>query len=218
MELEIQQPVLLAYAEDHSLVRDALVEKLEQTGKIKVIITADNGADLIKSIKHSKVLPDVCLLDIEMPVMDGFETAAALKKQWSSIKIIALSGYETELYQMRMIKCGADAYLNKRTRNSELLRAILAVHNNDVYNTELFTNVAQLKRKAETKLNFNGIEEQLLKYCGEERTLNEIAKMIGQPPKSIEMYRYKLYQKIGVKNRVGLLLYAIRNGYVTIRL
>ena len=216
MALEIKEPVLLAYAEDHSLLRDTLIEKIEQTGEVKVIVSADNGADLIKQIKHCEVLPEVCLLDIEMPVMNGFETTISLKKEFPNIKIIILSGYETESYQIRIIKCGADAYLNKRIRNSELLRTILAVSRNEIYNSELFTNIAQIKRKTDNSIDLNGIEEHILKLCGEEHTLNEIAKAIGLSAKSIEMYRYKLYQKNGVKNRVGLLLYAIKNGYVKV--
>lgn len=217
MEPELSYPVLVAYAEDHHLVRDALINNLEQTGKVKMIVTADNGADLIKGIRESDTLPDVCLLDIEMPVMNGFDTSMYIKKEWPGIKILALSGYETELYQLRMIRCGADGYLGKRSRTSELMKAITAVYNNRIYNTELFdTPLTSLKRKAKGEPEFNAVEELLLKYCGEDKTLDEIADQVGFSHKSIEMYRYKLYQKIGVKSRVGLLMYAIKNGFVSV--
>ncbi len=217
MEPELPYPVLVAYAEDHHLVRDALINNLEQTGKVKVIVTADNGSDLIRGIRESSQLPHVCLLDIEMPVMNGFDTSLFIRKQWPDIKILALSGYETELYQLRMVRCGADGYLGKRSRTSELLRAITAVYNNRIYNTELFdTPLTSLKRKAKDEPEFSAVEELLLKYCGEDKTLDEIADQVGFTHKSLEMHRYKLYQKIGVKSRVGLLMYAIKNGFVSV--
>ena len=149
--------------------------------------------------------------------MNGFDTSMYIKKEWPGIKILALSGYETELYQLRMIRCGADGYLGKRSRTSELMKAITAVYNNRIYNTELFdTPLTRLKRKAQGEPEFNAVEELLLKYWGEDKTLDEIADQVGFSHKSIEMYRYKLYQKIGVKSRVGLLMYAIKNGFVSV--
>lgn len=149
MALEIKEPVLLAYAEDHSLLRDTLIEKIEQTGEVKVIVSADNGADLIKQIKHCEVLPEVCLLDIEMPVMNGFETTRTLKKRYPNIGIIALSGYETEPYQIRMLQSGADTYLNKRTDIKELLHTIVALSKGSLYNKEQFTNMILTEEKPE---------------------------------------------------------------------
>jgi len=212
------QPLIrVAYAEDHHLVRVALSEQLEQTGSIKVMLSVADGAALIEGIRRSPHLPHVCLLDIEMPVMNGFEATKALKKQWPSIKILALTGYDTELYQIKMLQCGVDAFLLKRTSHSELIKAITALYNEEIYHSGLFErNAPVLNKKTGKAINLTPMEEWLLKVCGEDKTLKELGDLLHFSSKQIEMCRYHLYQKIGVKNRAGMLMYAIRNGYVSI--
>lgn len=208
----------VAYAEDHDLVRGTVIEYLENLGGIKVIIEAGNGRELISRIEDSSVMPDVCLVDIIMPEMNGFETVANIKRKWNDIKILVLSGFLSEEYLIKMILAGANGYLTKKVKPREIKKAIEDVHEFGLYNSELFTprfiNDVRNKRIALPQLT--GKEIQLLKLSIEDKTFDEIAQLMNTSSKSIEGHRNRLYTKLGIKTRAGLAIYAVRFGYVAI--
>jgi len=109
---KFEQPILVAFADDHLLVRESIVSFIEMLGGIKVIIEADNGKTLIEQIEHSKIMPDTCIIDIQMPEMNGFETVKILKERWPQINILVLSGFKDDLYA-QMIRLGVNGYLLK---------------------------------------------------------------------------------------------------------
>ncbi|RQO29650.1 hypothetical protein DBR32_15440 [Taibaiella sp. KBW10] len=211
-------PIKIAYAEDHDLIREAIITNLEKDGRIKVIVEAGNGADLIKKMEECPEEPNVCLLDISMPKMDGFETITALKHKWPEIKILVISAYESEGYRVRMVLCGADGYLTKRAKASEMRRAIEEIYDVGLYNTELFSKefVQSVKRKKFVLPELTALDMQLLRYSIADKTFDEISGLLGYSAKSIEAHRLRLYNKIGVKTRAGLAFFAIKFGYVGI--
>jgi two-component system invasion response regulator UvrY len=202
--------ITVAHADDHLLLSATMADNMRLYPHITMVLHAPNGRELINALKCSITLPDIVLLDIKMKEMDGFETAAYTKKKWPQIKIIALTGFDTEYHLFNMIKCGASAFLSKRSPPEELVKAIEMVMDNQIYNTELFTG-----GREEQQLEFCGIETLLLQHAHEELTIEELAAHLGFKYKTVEARLSKLYEKIGVKGRLGLLLFAIKNGFVS---
>lgn len=217
-QTKTDDPIYVAFAEDHMTVRETVPLFLEMQGGIKVIIKASNGDDLLQRIERSTIKPDVCLMDIMMPKMNGFEAVSRLKHKWPEIKILVLSGFLREEYIIKMIRSGANGYLSKDCHPKEIKKAILEVMRNDIYNSENFTpRLIAAVREDETKIpKLTEKEMQLLKWCIEDMTYAEIAQHMQTSQKSVEGYRNKLFHKLGVKTKVGLAMYAIRYGYVTI--
>lgn len=213
---EDTRPIYVAYAEDHDMVRETVVDFLEKLGGIKFVVQAENGKELIDKIEKATIKPDVCLIDIVMPHMNGFDTVCNLKRIWSEMKVLVLSGYQNEEYMIKMILSGADGYLTKKSNPLEIKKAIVDVHEFGLYNTELFTPqfVNKVRNHRKTLPELTGKELQLLKLSIEDKTYEEIAVIMNITPKSVEGHRMRLFHKLGVRTRAGLAMYAVKYGYV----
>lgn len=119
--------IKIAYAEDHALMRDTISALLRENG-FNVVYAAANGEELIKELADVEVLPDLCLLDVRMPVLDGYQTASEIRKRWPGIKIIAFSMDNQESCIVRMFKSGACAYIVKTGHTDEILNSIRHVY------------------------------------------------------------------------------------------
>lgn len=214
----VEQPVLIAYAEDHELVRSCLVSCLEETGGIKVIFEAKNGLELIAFLERSSFIPDICIIDIKMPEMDGFATVTKIKKKWNAIKILVLSAYQQDEYIVQMILAGANGYLSKDCTLKELKNAILSIYEHDMYISELFSQkqIAAVQYGTVKLPDLTEKELQLLRLSIKDISYHEIAALMKTTYKSVEGYRSKIFQKLGIKTRVGMAIYAVRFGYVSI--
>lgn len=210
--------IKLAYAEDENLLRTTLVEFLENLGGVRFTIQAENGKELIEKISQAEEKPDVCLVDIRMCKMDGFDTVVEIKKKWADIKVLALSGYSREEYLIRMVLCGADGYLTKNVHPREVLNAVRSVYEYGFYNTELLTPrfVSEVHNRRKTLPELSAKEIQLLECSILDKTYDEIATVMNLTRKSVEGHRTRLFQKIGVRTRAGLTMYAVRHGYVSL--
>jgi two-component system invasion response regulator UvrY len=214
--------IKLAVVDDHKLFRDGLTELINSFSDYKVIIEADNGCDFIAQIKTAGV-PDIILLDINMKEMDGFETAEWLKANHPQIKILVLSMYENENAIIRMIKAGAKGYVLKNIRKNELEHALSSIVSKGYYYTDLVTGklINMIHAIDETKpgqskdsSSLNAKEIEFLKLACTESTYKEIAETMCLSPHTINGYRDALFEKLEVKSRVGLVLYAIKNKIV----
>jgi DNA-binding NarL/FixJ family response regulator len=212
----------IALVDDHVLLRKGLANIISDIG-YSVMLEADNGEDFIRKLENMKKDPEVVLMDINMPFKDGFETTLWLKKNKPAIKVLALSMLDDENSIIRMLKNGARGYILKESEPVELKSAIEAViskgfHYSEMVTGKLMHNINKIDDENDTNsmLNLNEREIQFLKYATTEMTYKEVASEMFLSPRTIDGYRDALFEKLGVKTRVGLAIYAIRNGIVHI--
>ena len=212
----------IALADDHVLLRNGLASLIKNFGH-EVLFEANNGEDVIKFINEGK-RPDLILMDISMPVKDGYETSFWLKENHPEIKILALSMLDTENAVIRMIKNGARGYVLKDAEPELLKAAISDVLRKGFYYSEMVTgklvhsisgnDVESKDSQQVIRLSDNEIE--FLKLACTEMTYKEIADKMHKSPRTVDGYRDDLFEKLDVKTRTGLVLYAIKNGIVKI--
>ncbi|HMI79801.1 MAG TPA: response regulator transcription factor [Ferruginibacter sp.] len=208
--------------DDHSLLRKGLTQLVESLG-YNVSFEADNGKEFIDKLDN-KNMPDVVLMDINMPEMDGFQTTQWLKQQQPGIKVLALSMYDNETSIIRMLKCGAKGYILKDAEPAELRAAIDAVMTKGFYYSDLVSGklINAINKMDDEGSDINTIthlnerETDFLKYTCSELTYKEIAEKMFVSPRTIDGYRDALFEKLHVKTRVGLVMYAIKNGIVNV--
>lgn len=209
--------------DDHILLRNGLANLIRSFGNYTIPFEACSGRDLIRQLKP-RSLPDVVLLDINMPDMDGFETAGWLREHYPSIKIVALSMYDTDNSIIRMLKHGVKGYILKDAEPGELKLALESVLTKGFYYTEMVTGklihtinaIDEPAHTVRSMLTLNERELEFLKLACSESTYKEIADLMFLSPRTIDGYRDTLFEKLRVKTRVGLVLYAIRNGIVAL--
>lgn len=214
--------VKIALADDHVLLRQGLANLIEELGDYKILIQADNGKHFIEQLADRKNTPDLVLLDINMPVIDGYETALWLKENLPGIKVLALSMYDDERSIIRMFRAGVKGYILKDSDPSELKEALQAVITKGFYYSDMVTGVFinSLNKNEGTDLekvvNLSSKEVAFLRLCSTELTYKEISDEMNVSPRTIDGYRDELCTKLGVKTRVGLVMYAIRSGIIKI--
>ena len=206
--------------DDHALLRNGLAGLVRELG-YDVLFEADNGKEFIEKLKKDN-LPDIVLLDINMPQMDGYDTAAWIKRNHPDIRILALSMYDDENAIIRMLKNGAGGYILKDTEPAELKKAMDAVCNKGFYYAEMVTgrlihtihSMQEENSPAKAVSGLNERELEFLKLAATELTYKEIAEQMHLSPRTIDGYRDDLFEKLNIRSRVGLVLFAIKNGIV----
>lgn len=211
--------ITVGLVDDHVLLRNGLAALVRNIGH-QVVIEASDGKDFIAKLKDGPK-PEVVLMDINMPVMDGYETAVWMKQNYPDIKVLALSMYDDEAAIIRMLKNGARGYILKDSDTPELKSAIEAVLTKGFYYTEMITGkllhtINQSDEEGSTRkvLNLNDRELEFLKLSCSEMTYKEIADKMHLSPRTIDGYRDSLFDKLKIKTRVGLAIYAIKHGIV----
>jgi DNA-binding NarL/FixJ family response regulator len=210
----------IVLVDDHALLRNGLATLVRNLGH-GVLFEADNGKDFIENLKPDS-LPDIVLLDINMPEMDGYQTANWIKTNQPSIKTLALSMYDDESAIIRMLKNGAKGYLLKDSEPSELQDAINAImkkgyYYSDLVNGKLINAINKIDDEGSDLKNLIKLtnrEIEFLKYTCTELNYKEIADELCISPRTVDGYRTDLFEKLHVKSRVGLVIYAIKNGIV----
>jgi DNA-binding NarL/FixJ family response regulator len=161
-----------------------------------------------------KNIPDIVLMDINMPILNGIETTEYLNKHFPSIKVLALSIEEDEYTILKMLRAGAKGYLMKDTKKEILEEALLQVIEKGRYYTNTVSQILQESLNRNSKnLELKDREIEFLKLACTEMNYKEIAAAMFVSPKTIEGYRDSLYKKLGLKNRIGMVLYAIHHGF-----
>lgn len=209
-------------ADDHVLLRDALAGLIDNFDEFTVIAKVANGLELTDTISAG-IKPDILLMDLNMPKMDGYETAQWVAKHHRDVKMVVLTMYNTEVAMIRMLQIGVCGFLKKDIHPDELKRALLAVAAGEYYySNDTTVKIASLFRKKtggkfplET-LILNEIEIEFLKLAATDMTYKEIAAAMGLTPRYIDNYRDNLFTKLEVQSRVGLAIYAIKTGIVTL--
>jgi two-component system invasion response regulator UvrY len=218
----MDKSVSIVLVDDHALLRNGLATLVTNMG-YEVMYECSNGQELVDKI-HKENLPDVILMDISMPVMDGFESTLWLKKHFPLVNVLALSMYEDEISILRMIKNGAKGYILKDADPRELKQAIESVVAKGFYYSDLVSgkfvksiqedNDDEEKNDKKLTLGLNQRQIEFLKLASTELTYKEIADKMHLSPRTVDGYRDELFEKLDVKSRVGLVLFAIKNGIV----
>jgi two-component system, NarL family, invasion response regulator UvrY len=216
-----EQKIKVCIADDHLLFRKGLSELISDFGNVELLFDAANGEELLEKLKTAKVLPDICILDINMPGMNGFDTAKAIKKKWPKMKMLALSMSDSELSIIRMLRAGANGYVLKDVEPSELKRAITTIYTTGFYHSEIITGrllrmSQELTVEEQEEQSLSDKEIQFLELACSELTYKDIAEKMGHSPRTIDGYRDNLFIKLNIKSRTGLVMYAIRKGLVTL--
>jgi two-component system invasion response regulator UvrY len=209
--------IRVAYVDDNTAVRKGIISYIQGLGDITVEIEAANGIDLLAQLNR-KPLPDVCILDISMPEMDGFETLKRLKKLYPALGILVLTIHKVDYYIVRMIREGANGYLLKSCDPIEIKKAMSAICQQGFYYSNTITSrFVHDIRTGNIKLpNFTDREIEVLRYCCTDLTYHEIAAKMNTTHRSIQGFRDSLFKKLNVCSRVGLAMFATQFGLVPI--
>ncbi|MCE2848126.1 MAG: response regulator transcription factor [Chitinophagaceae bacterium] len=216
----MNEPIKVAIADDHVLFRAGVKSALSVHKDIKMIAEADNGMQLLTVLKH--VQPDVILLDIQMPIMDGINTLPEIKKLYPDIKVIMLTMHNDHSMISKLMELGANSYLTKNSDSEIIYQAVKTVHEQEYYFNQL-TNKAlidglRVKRQAEASLpvdaKLSDKEITILRMICEEKSTKEIADLVDLSPRTVEAIRDKLKVKTGAKSLAGLVMYAVKSGII----
>ncbi|MBT1708344.1 response regulator transcription factor [Fulvivirgaceae bacterium PWU5] len=202
----------IVIVDDHALFAQALKTLINTFDKYHVLYHVKNGEELIEKLSSPENVPDICLLDINMPVMNGIETMQWLTRHKPQIKGLALSMDDEETTVIRMLRAGAHGYLLKDINPAVLQDAFRDVLEKGFYYSDKITNtVLSSLHRAEEETVLKDREIEFLKLVCSEKTYKEIAADMFLSPKTIDGYREALFEKLQIKSRVGLVIYAIKN-------
>jgi two-component system, NarL family, invasion response regulator UvrY len=208
----------VALVDDHVMLRTGLANLIEDINGYEVILQSDNGRDFVSATTLHKHEPDIVLLDVSMPHMDGFETAKWISTNLPLTKILVLSMFDDEKSIIKMIRNGAKGYILKDSEPQELEVALNDIvhkgyHYSDLVNGKLIHAVNKLDEQSdeEKQSKLTSREIEFLKLSCSEMTYKEIANIMYLSVRTVEGYRDNLFVKLNLKTRVGLVLYAIKN-------
>jgi DNA-binding NarL/FixJ family response regulator len=220
MESE-NQIIKVALADDHVLLRNALGTLINGFGDCRVIYQSGTGRELIENLKTG-IVPDVIILDLNMPDMDGFDTADWMQKKFRQVHVLMLTMYDSELSLIRLLQAGVRGFLKKDIHPNELKFAIHSVIQSGYYYSNHTTGklVNLFRHNTEGSMSLHKAmlteqEIQFLKLACTDLTYKEVAQRMGLNPRSVDTLRDQLFTKLDVRSRVGLAMVAIRHGIVT---
>jgi DNA-binding NarL/FixJ family response regulator len=209
--------IYIGLVDDHQLFLKSLSLLISSLPGFQVVLEALNGKDCIEKIKTLQTFPDILLIDVNMPVMDGAQTVHAIAAKYPSVKMVALSMKSDDRTIISMIRAGCCAYLLKDIHPNELEKALLQIHSSGYYNADLaninYRRLLQYEEQ-EMKFSFSEREKQFLQLACTELTYKQIADEMNLSPRTIDGYRENLFRKMNVQSRVGLALEAIRRNWV----
>lgn len=211
----------IAIADDEALFRKGLKLLIEDYDGLQVILDAEHGQHLLDQLA-TDILPDILLLDLKMPVLNGIETAKILREKYPSIKIIVLSTHFSKAFILNMIELGASAYLPKNSSPGEVVETIRAVNNKGFhYNSEVMEVIRENMMKKNLPRNKPDLgeeltkrEKEILQLICEQFTTAEIAEKLYISPRTVDGHRNNLLAKLGCRNTAGLVVYALQNDIV----
>lgn len=204
----------VALVDDHTLLSQAIGNLVEGFDEFQTEGIFKNGQDLLTALKGEKINPEIILMDVNMPVLNGIETTKVLTSEYPSIKVLALSVEEEETTIIQMLKAGARGYLSKDIQKDVLWHALKTTLDTGFYHSP---NVTQALLGNVTKKN-NDLDElkereiEFIQLACTDMTYREIADKMFLSPKTIDNYRDAVFAKLNIKNRVGLVLFAIKSG------
>jgi len=217
----MKKEIKIFIADDHTLFRKAMVNLLQTFGRVSVVKDAENGKELLTLMKYEP--PDVALIDLQMPVMDGADTCEHILAKYPATKLIVLTMHDSEKYVLHMMEMGVHGFLLKNSEPDELERAIYAVYDKDFYHNDLVASAlrksvrdkATANRPDFTKAGLSDREKEVLIMICRELTIREIAQRLSLSENTVRNHRVNMMEKIGAHNTVGMVKYAYDSGLIT---
>ena len=213
------KPLKVYIADDHTLFRKAMVNLLRSFDRIIDVKDAENGRELLTLMKYE--VPDVVIVDLQMPIMDGAEASTQIIQKYLDVKIIILTMHDSNKFILHMMDLGVHAFLLKNTEPDELEKAIYAVADKDFYHNDLVAAVLRknVKDRAGQRPNFKTAEltdreREILFLICQELTMKEIGQRLFLSENTVRNHRVNIMEKAGVNNIVGLVKYAYEAGIV----
>ena len=214
-------PIRIVIADDHAIFREGFKILMKNQGEMELVGEAGDGEELLDVVASHH--PDLVITDIKMPKLDGVQACKLLHESYPSVKVIALSMFNDDNLIVDMLEAGAAGYLLKNTNREELLNAVKAVHDGGNYYS-LATSKKLAKLIADSKYNpmrhrnnppkFSAREKEVMALICEQLTSKEIADRLGLSMRTIESHREKIQEKIGARNVIGIVIYAIKHDLV----
>jgi DNA-binding NarL/FixJ family response regulator len=209
--------ITLGIADDHQLFLKSLSLLISSLEDFSILVEAMNGKDLIEKLQVKKTEPDIILLDVNMPVMDGRKTAEYLTEKFPAIKLVALSMKDDDATIISMIKAGCCAYLLKDIHPEELNKALHEIHARGYYNADAANiNYRRLLQHQEKELQLNDKEKEFLRLACSDATYKQIAAEMHVSERTVDGYRENLFKKLNVQSRTGMALEALRRNIVSL--
>ena len=209
--------ITIVIADDHQLFLKSLCILIGGLGHFDIVADALNGKDLMQKLEVGKLQPDLALIDVNMPVMDGVETARQLSEKYPLTRVVALSMKDDDNTIISMLKAGCCAFLLKDIHPVELEKALLEIHNKGFYNADaLNLRYRRILMRSETEkaLTLSEREKQFLKLACSDLTYKQIAVQMNVSERTVDGYREALFEKLNVQSRTGMALEAIRRNMV----
>lgn len=217
-----QGTIKVGVVDDHSLIRKGLKALLEEMGQIEVVLEAENGEVLLERLKYDR--PEIILLDLDMPVMTGQQALPLVKEQYPDLKVIILSMHDEDSMILQTMELGANGYLTKGGDPDELEKAIRSVHTTDYYLSPRISRLTLQRLQTPKAFKTSSIstetlsrrEMEVLQLVCKEFTNADIAETLHISPRTVEGHRQRIIQKIGAKNTIGMVVFAIKEGWVDV--
>jgi two-component system, NarL family, invasion response regulator UvrY len=203
----------VAIADDNPMFRYLLNKKIAEMNDFQIVIEATNGLELIDKIKQSYALPQICILDIGMPVMDGYTAIKIIIKKWSSIKVLVFSQYHHDYAIGYMLVSGARGFISKEENTECLYDALVGIRDNGYYyskyaDKKLFELAAQFRLKPPA---FTQMEKKLIALFASDESYKDIAQKLFTSVHTVQKHKQNIFKKTGINSREGLILFALKN-------
>lgn len=216
--MDTRTPIPIALVDDHRLIRHGLRLVLENSGLFRVVMEAGNGKEFTDALAGAPLIPQLALVDLSMPVMNGEETIRHLGAHYPAITCIALSVHNDFESVFKMISSGAKAYLLKDCEPELMKETLLQVHTHgSFYDSFVVDSLMSYQQAGEKETiipslqQFSAREREFILHCCSEKAYKEIADLMNVSPRTVDGYRESVFSKLNLKTRTGIVLYAIRN-------
>ena len=211
--------IKIILADDHILLRNALASLINSFGEFEVIAQAENGNEVIHQLETGN-MPQLLVLDLNMPALNGYDTAKIIYEKYPQVNVLVLTMYDSELALIRLLKIGVKGFLKKDIHPLELKKALLLVADSQYYyssaNINKLTRIINNRDGNDNQKNYlNEVEIEFLRLSSTDMTYKEIANTMNMTARKVDHFRDNLFEKLDVKSRVGLAMYAIKNGLVS---
>ncbi len=216
------QKIRVLVVDDHTIVRDGIRALLGLAGDIEVVGEAENGREALDGVRE--LVPDVVLMDVAMPTMDGLEATRRIHREFPQTKVLALTQYDDREYVFSVVEAGAQGFISKTAASSEVVSGIRAVHRGDSFLSpsvarllvEHYREGAAVRKSQDPYGQLTDREREILKLLAEGYTGQEIADMLVISPKTVEGHKTNLMSKLDIHNRIDLVKYALRKGIISV--